>query len=203
LHFQRRRGLDFLAALTVTEENAGTLLALARDFEVREFWYGGDRTTIPSFWELRNLLGDARKVVKNLSLTPFTREIGGAVVRTRQLPGNFPGRTAGPVLLEIDCQGKSLLIIPPAPAVWRRHCLAAGLTHHDIVIVSSSDLRRDFLEPCLAQVQPEHVIVAGSPPAGLDSRQAPSDHLSWHFTRAGAVTLRITAGQVHVENWQP
>ncbi len=32
LHFQRRRGLDFLAALTVTEENAGTLLALAREF---------------------------------------------------------------------------------------------------------------------------------------------------------------------------
>lgn len=37
LHDQRRRCLDFLAALTVTTENAGTLLSLAREFDVREF----------------------------------------------------------------------------------------------------------------------------------------------------------------------
>ena len=115
LHAQRRRHLDYLTALTVTKENAGTLLALAQEFDVREFWYGGDRTTIPSFWEFRNLLGDARKEMKNLSLAPLAREIGGAVVRTRQLPGTFPGRTTGPVLLAIDYQGKSLLVIPPAP----------------------------------------------------------------------------------------
>ena len=30
LHFERRRRLDYLTALTVTKENAGTLLALAR-----------------------------------------------------------------------------------------------------------------------------------------------------------------------------
>ncbi len=82
---ERLRHLDYLAALTVTPENAGTLLALAQEFEVQEFWYGGDRPNIQSFWELRNMLGDSRKEVKNLSLAPLTREIGGAVVRTRQL----------------------------------------------------------------------------------------------------------------------
>ncbi len=41
LHAQRLRRLDYLAALTVTTENAGSLLALAQEFEVREFWYGG------------------------------------------------------------------------------------------------------------------------------------------------------------------
>ena len=142
-------------------------------------------------------------MVKNLSLAPLAREIGGAVVRTRQLPGTFPGRTAGPVLLAIDYQGKSLLIVPPAPALWRRHCLAAGLTHHDIVIVPGSDLRQDFLEPCLAQVKPEHIIVTGSPPAGLAAHLPPSDNLSWHFTREGAVTLKFTAGRLDVEHWQP
>ena len=77
---------------------------------------GGDRPNIPSFWEVRNLLGDNRREVKNLSLAPIAREIGGAVVRTRQLPGSFPNRTTGPVLLELDYQGQRLLIVPrPRP----------------------------------------------------------------------------------------
>ena len=203
LHAQRLRRLDYLTALTVTQDNAGTLLALAQEFDVREFWYGGDRTNIPSFWELRNVLGDARKVVKNLSLAPLTREIGGVQLRTRQLAGNFPNRTSGPVLLEIDYQGKRLLIVPPAPAVWRRQCLAAGLARHDVLILPASDLRPDFLPNCLAQVKPKVIIVTGSPPADFTPDAAQAEGISWHFTRQGAVTLSISSGEIQVGQWRP
>ena len=180
LHDRRLRRLDYLTALTVTTENAGTLLDLAREFDVREFWYGGDRTNIPRFWELRNLLGDARKEVKNLSLAPLTREIGGVLVQTRQLPGNFPHRTTGPVLLHLDYQGQSILIIPPAPAAWRRQCLAAGLAPHDVLILPGSDLRPDFLQPCLTQVKPRLIVVTGSAPPELPDNlpQSEGPHLA-------------------------
>jgi beta-lactamase superfamily II metal-dependent hydrolase len=198
LHTLRLRHLDYLTALTVTKENAGTLLALAREFEVREFWYGGDRPAIPSSWELHNKMGDARQEVKNLSLAPLTRQIGGVVVRTRQLPGNFPDRTTGPVLLQLDYQDKRLLIIPPATAAWRRHCLAAGLTPHDIVILPASHLRGDFWPSCLSQVRPQTVIVTGSPPADLPAALSQFPDLAWHFTRQGAVTVTISSEKLHV-----
>jgi competence protein ComEC len=202
-HTLRRRHLDYLAALTVTPENAGTLLALAQEFEVREFWYGGDRPLLQSFWELRNLLGDRGRVVKNLSLAPISREIGGVQVGTRQLPGSFPNRTSGPVLLQLDYQGNRLLIIPPAPAAWRRHCLAAGLSPHDVVILPAANLKADFLDPCLAQVKPRLVVVTGSPFADLPAALSQDPDCTWHFTRQGAVTLTIAAGKVQVSQFRP
>ena len=203
LHTLRLRHLDYLTALTVTPENAGTLLALAREFEVREFWYGGDRPNIPSFWEVRNLLGDHRRAVKNLSLAPLTRDLGDVQVRTRQLPGSFPGRTTGPVLLELDYQGQRLLIVPPAPAAWRQQCLAAGLTPSEMLIVPASNLRGDFLPSCLSQVRPQIVIVTGPPPAELPKEINQTQDTAWHFTHQGAVTVTISSGKVHVSQWRP
>ena len=200
---QRLRRLDYLAALTVTTENAGTLLALAQEFDIREFWYGGDRTNIPSFWELRNILGDARKVVKNLSLAPFTQKIGGVLVQTRQLPGNFPGRTTGPIILHLDYQGKRLLIVPPAPAAWRQLCLDAGLSPSHVLILPSTNLRGDFLNSCLSQVKPQLVIVTGSPAADLTAEISQYEDISWHFTRQGAVTLTISTQGLEVNQYRP
>jgi beta-lactamase superfamily II metal-dependent hydrolase len=203
LHTLRLGRLDYLAALTVTKENAGTLLALAREFDVREFWYSGDRPSFQRFWELRNLLGDARKEVINLSLAPLTREIGGVLVETRQLPGNFPDRGSGPVLLHFTCQGQSVLVIPPASASWRRQCLAAGLTPSNVIILPASHLRDDFLSSCLSQVKPQIVVVTGLPADVLSlPANQPSD-LAWHFTRRGAVTVTVSSGKVHLEQWQP
>ena len=203
LHTLRLRQLDYLTALTVTPENAGTLLDLAREFEVQEFWYGGDRPNIPSFWELRNVLGDNRRAVKNLSLAPLAQEIHGAVVRTRQLPGSFLGRTSGPVLLEFDCQGQRLLIIPPAPAAWRQQCLAPGLTPSEVLIVPASNLRGDFLPSCLSQVKPQIVIVTGSPPAELPPEISQPRQTAWHFTHQGAVTITVSSRGLEVRQWRP
>ncbi len=203
MHAGRLRQLDYLAALTVTQENAGTLLALAREFEVGQFWYGGDRPNIQSFWELRNILGDRRREVKNLSLAPLTQEIGGAVVQARQLPGSFGDRAAGPVLLQLDYQGKRLLILPPAPAAWRQQCLAAGLAQNDVLILPATNIRGDFLESCLSQVKPQIVVITGSPPAQLPAELSRQQDIACHFTRQGAVTVTISAGQVQLSQWRP
>lgn len=203
VHTLRQRHLDYLAALTVTQENADTLLTLAREFEVREFWYGGDRPMIQSFWELRNLLGDQGRAVKNLSLAPLNRDLGGVQVSTRQLPGSFPNRTSGPVLLHFDYQGKRLLIIPPAPPAWRQSCLAAGLTPHDVVILPATNLREGFLKACLAQVKPHLVVVTGSPAAELTAAISRHPDIDWHLTRQGAVTLTISAQGLDVSQFRP
>jgi hypothetical protein len=203
VHTLRLRRLDYLAALTVTNENAATLLNLAQEFEIQEFWYGGDRPNIQPFWELRNLLGDAGKVVKNLSLAPLLRDLGGVQVATRQLPGSLPNRSAGPVLLQLAYQGQHVLIIPPAPVAWRRQCLVAGLPPSDVLILPAARLRRDFLSACLSQVKPQIVILAGSPPWDLSTELSQYQHIAWHSTRQGAVTLTLASGQVQVQQWQP
>lgn len=201
LHGQRRQRLDFLAALSVTPENAATLLALAQEFHVGQFWYNGDRPYIQSFWELRNLLGDSRQEVKNLAIAPQAIEIGGVRVQTRQLPGTVGGRPSGPVLLQLACQGRRLLIVPPATAAWRRQCLAAGLDPSEVLILPASNLRGDFLESCLGQVKPKWVIVAGTMPA--DAMVGKEQDISWHCTRQGAVTVAISPDKVQVSQWRP
>jgi len=185
LHARQFRHLDYLAALTVTPENAPTLLNLAQEFDLQEFWYGGDRPHIQSFWELRNLLGDTGKVVKNLSLTSLTRDLGGVQVATRQLPGSRPGRSTGPVLLQLAYQGRQVLIIPPAPAAWRRQCLAAGLPPSHVLILPAANLRPDFLAACLRQVEPHIVIATGSHPAEVATELSQYQPIAWHFTRQG------------------
>ncbi len=203
VHAQRLRRLDYLAALTVTKENAGTLLALAQDFEVGQFWYSGDRPDIPGFWELRNILGDSRKEVKNLSLKPLTQEIGGAVVRTMQLAQGDAGRSTGPVMLQFDYLGKRLLLVPPAPAAWRQKCLAAGLSPNDVLILPAANLRGDFSKTCISQVKPQIVVVTGAIPDALSSELSQQRDIAWRFTRQGAVTLTISSRGVEVNQWRP
>lgn len=195
---RQRLHLDYVLALTVTAQNAATLLALVRDFEVGEFWFSGDRPPLPAWWELRNFLGDNLRPVKNLALGQIHLTIGGVQVQTRQLPGNVPGGSSGPVLLQMDYRGRRLLAIPPGPANWRERCLAAGLPRSDVLFLPAWNLHQDFVESCLQQVQPQILVVTGAPTAAghmLLARQKPKN---LYLGSQGAVTLTVSANDLTI-----
>lgn len=203
LHRQRWRRLDIMTALTVTGDNAATLLAVAREFEVKEFWYGGDRPYLADFWELRNLLGDSGREVLNLSLASLRREIGGVRVSARQLRDSLGGRTGGPVLLRLDYQGNRLLIIPPGKKAWREKCLAAGLEPHEVVIIPATALMEDSGKAWLSQTRPQALVVTGSIPPDLPDKFKQDAEIKWYFTNQGAVTLIIDQRGWRVRQWRP
>ncbi len=198
LHGQQLLRLDYLAALSITAQNAPTLLALVQEFEVAEFWSGGERPPLAAYWELRNYLGDHRKRVRNLALEPLATAVGGVQIASRQLPGNIPGRSAGPVILQLTYQGQQVLIVPPGSADWRARCLAAGLPPSQVLILPAANLKADFLPDCLRQVAPRFLILTGSkaalPPAALTG--------SWQGAVSAAdrqnITVTIRPGDIQV-----
>ncbi len=183
--------LDYLAALTITAQNAATLLALVREFEVQEFWYGGDRPPLPSFWELRNHLGDNRQVVRNLSLSPSQQNIGGVRVESHQLRASLDGRTSGPVILRFTYGGRRLLVLPPGAEAWREHCLTVGLSKSEVLILPESNLQRDFLAGCLSQVAPQVLIITGSPSANAWAALTEAWPKTFYHTGQGEVTVTL------------
>ncbi|AEB08052.1 ComEC/Rec2-related protein [Desulfobacca acetoxidans DSM 11109] len=203
LHWRQIRTVDCLAALTVTKENAGTLLAVAKDFQVKQFWYGGGRPLIPDFWKLKNRLGDDRREVQNLSLRPMTLDIGGAQVQTSQLREDNQMRPNGPVLLRLAYQGHNILVAPPLTTQWRQQCPLSWLVGTDVWILPGSELHHDFWQDGLLLLRPKIVVATGpeTATAGLASSGMPGVHT--YVTRQGAVTLRIDSQGVRVEQWRP
>jgi len=190
--------LDYLAALTITSQNAATLLALVREFKVQEFWYGGERPPLPAFWELRNHLGDNRKVVKNLSLHPIQQTIGGVRVESRQLPESLMGRAGGPVMLQFEYGGRRLLVLPPGPEAWRERCLGAGLPKSEVLILPAANLHQDFLAGCLRQVGPQALVITGAPPPNALAALAAAWPGTFYQTAHGEVTITLAPDTLKV-----
>ena len=94
LHAQQLRRLDYLAALTVTPENAGTLLNLAQEFELQELWYGGDRPNIQQFLGIAQSPGRRRQ--DRSRTCPWPRSPGTSAASWYP-PDSFPAISpAGP-----------------------------------------------------------------------------------------------------------
>jgi len=191
LYGRQYRRVHYLVALTITPQNAATLLALAREFTIQEFWYAGDRPHLSAYWELRNLLGDAQKVVKNLSLQPVDAEIAGVKIESRQLSGLLGERPGGPVILQWSYQGIKVLVLPPGTAEWRRRLLTAGLPASTVLIMPGSDLHQDFYRDCLAQVQPQVLVITGRATAAGLAALATDWPGKTLFTDQGEVIITI------------
>lgn len=159
------RRLDYLTPLTITAQNTQTLKDLIENFEVQEFWYNGERPPLASFWELRNSLGEQRRLVRNVSLQAVAQDIGGVRVTSRQLSDSSFQRPSGPVMLQFEYRGQRLLILPPGTALWRERCLNAGLSESDVLILPAANLHHDFMSACLGQVKPHFLIITGLPSA--------------------------------------
>lgn len=203
LHWRQIRTVDCLAALTVTKENAGTLLAVAKDFQVKQFWYGGGRPLIPDFWKLKNRLGDDRREVQNLSLRSMSLDIGGAQVQTSQLREDNQVRPKGPVLLRLAYQGHNILVAPPLTTQWRQQCPLSWLVGTDAWILPGSELHHDFWQDGLLLLRPKIVVATGSETATAGSASSGMPGVHTYVTRQGAVTLRIDSQGVRVEQWRP
>ena len=149
------------------------------------------RSPLAAFWELRNHLGDNRKVVKNLSLNPIQQTIGGVRVESRQLPESQSGRTSGPVMLQFAYGRRRLLVLPPGPEAWRERCLAAGLPKSEILILPASNLHQDFLAGCLSQVGPQVLIITGSPAAKALAALTAAWPGIFYRSSQGEVTVKV------------
>lgn len=199
LQARQRLNLRYLVALTLTSQNIATALALVQELSVPEFWYNGERPPLPAFWELRNYLGDQRRIVKNLSLHPATLEIGGVEVVSRQVAEAFPGRTSGPVMLSLTYQGRKLLVLPPAGSAWRERCLAAGLPPSHILVLPARNIQEDFIEGCLAQVKPAYVVITGWPTQKNLALLAAAWTGQLFLTQQGEVVISLGTTGVHVQ----
>jgi competence protein ComEC len=202
LHYRQIRKVDYLVALSLTRQNAASLLAVAQNFNLGQFWYEGGRAPFQAFWELKNMLGDQRLPVLNLSIQPPPDEIAGVGIKVWQLPGERSSRPAGPLVLQLTYHNQRLLFIPPGKKQWREQLLELGAKlSSDAVWIPALPREGNFWEDRLHLLRPRLVVVTGHGKAVHPGQSEKIANQDWRFTQEGAVTVKATAAGLAVRQF--
>jgi len=189
-HWRQFRHLDQVAALGLSQENAGELLTLARQFRVDGWWCGRRGAPGPAYWELWNFLGDRGQAPRSLERGKPPAALGEAGLNFLSL-----GQEKGIVLL-LTYQGRQVLVIPPLRHWEDRD--GAGLPRRAEVLIIPGILPDSARDALLDRFKPDQAVVYGNP------RQAPAEagrrpaRAPLHFTRDGAVSVYLTPTGVKV-----
>jgi competence protein ComEC len=194
LHWRQFQRLDQVMALGLAQGNAPELLALARQFQVGQFWYGRRGPQGPAYYELVNLLGDQNRSPRSLERGRPPGALGSVGLEFLRLGDD--GATA----LRFSHQGRQVLIMPPV-----RRLDTGALT-----LAPGSRVAALLLPAALAQTleayrerwHPEIMVIYGAPRKAVAAAPQPG-RIRGYFTREGAVSLRISGNAVAVHQWRP
>lgn len=189
-HWRQFRHVDQVAALGLSQDNAGELLTLARQFKVGEWWYGRRGVPGPAYWELWNFLGDRGQAPRSLERGKPLASLGEAALKFPSL-----GQEKGTALL-LTYQGRQALIIPPVRHWEDRD--GAGLPEGVEVLIIPGILPDSAGTVLLDRFKPDQVVIYGN------SRRATPEAGNWpariplQITRNGAVSVYLDAAGVTV-----
>ncbi|MBW1987499.1 MAG: ComEC/Rec2 family competence protein [Deltaproteobacteria bacterium] len=204
LHYCQVSQVDYLVALATTRQNAGTLLTVAQNFTLGQFWYEGGRVPDPAFWELRNMLGDQRLPVLNLAIKPPPAEIQGIEIRLFQESRWPGGRSHGPVVLQLGYKNQRLLFIPPARREWLGRLADFGTALASEVVWAPRRLTDSkFWGTLLPYLHPQVVVVSGGSGEKEPGKQDGLGTIKWYYTDQGAVTAVVSDSGLTMRQWRP
>jgi hypothetical protein len=191
-HWRQFRSLDGVLAFSLSRDNAGELLTLARQFDVGGFWYGRRGRPGPEMWDLGNYLGDRGRLPRPLE--PWRGgvrppEALGSVKLAYLKLGPYQG-----FALIVTWGERRVLILPPGrlPEDLQGFQAAAGL---DLLVLPAGLAGNPGLAVLLARLQPAHLVLYGH-----DSGAA-TEEIPGLFTRDGAVSVYLAPAAVRVRQW--
>jgi hypothetical protein len=177
-------------ALTLTSKNAPEMLKLAQEFTLGEFWFGGGARGEDTV-TLRNFLGDLGRPARSLERARPPLELDRVGLNYHSLKG---GRG---VALEVTCQGRRILIVPPAGELdLEGYQKKAETSPPEALIVPG-----ETLTGRLSALRPKYVIIYGSHSRGKAPGREPAAQR--YFTREGAVSLYLSPEGVHPSQRRP
>jgi competence protein ComEC len=192
LHWRQFRSLDLAIALNLNEANAGELLALAREFTVGSYWYGGRGRAGPGSWDFANYLGDRGATVQSLDRGRPPGALGSVDLKYVKL-----GADAAPAL-EIAYQDQRVLLVPPVRGLPADDLPAAEGPFAALVIPGALAGPQDR-QAIMDRLNPRRVVIYGDP-GRSKAAQSPWP-VPCQFTREGAVSLHLSASGVSARQW--
>jgi len=189
-HWRQFRRLDLVVALTLSQDNAGELLTLARQFEVGGFWFGGRGRQGPAYWDLWNYLGDRGRAPRWLERRPPDR-LGSVRLTFLKL-----GQETG-MALQLAWEGRRALIVPPVRRLGPQD-LAAAPSSPDLLILPALTVGGPEGQALLENLHPGRLVLYGG---SLDRAPGRTAGISCYFTRKGAVSVYLSATETAVRQW--
>ena len=193
LHWRQWRRLDEVMALSLAQGNAPELLALARQFQVEQFWYGRRGPAGPALYELINLLGDEKRSPRSLEWGHPPQALGSMELALRPLG-------AGRLALLLSYQGRVVVVVPPGTR--GQAAGLAGLPGMRVAALIIPGNAARALDAWSAAVRPEIIAVYGAAPGIITAAARPSGVRSY-YTQEGAVSLKISTQGATVRQWRP
>jgi hypothetical protein len=192
-HWRQFRHLDLVAALTLSQDNAGEMLALARQFEVGAFWFGRRGRPGPAYWDLTNYLGDRGQTPRSLERRP-PESLGSVQLAYLPLAG---GRG---LALSLAWGRRRALILPPARHLAPEDLGAAAPLSPDLLVLPAAAAGEgQTSQGWLKLLKPGCLVLYGGAPHEAAGPEAASPRF---FTRRGAVSVYLGEAAVRVKQWR-
>lgn len=193
LHWRQWQRLDEVMALRLAQGNATELLALARQFQVGQFWYGRRGPQGPAYYELINWLGDQGRSPRSLKRGKPPGTLGSVGLSWRPLAERGAA-------LQLTYQGRVVLIVPPGGRLPAEGWPLIPGTRLAALFISGKPA--PDLGTLAGSLHPAIITIYGVPPEDVGSENLPAGSRCLR-TAAGAVSLRIYAGGARVRQWRP
>ncbi len=193
-HWRQFRRLDLAAALTLSQDNAGELLALVRQFQVGGCWFGRRGREGPANWDLWNYLGDRGAAPRSLERGRPPESLGSVRLEFLRL-----GRDQG-LALQLTWEGRRGLLIPPVRNLAAADLPGGAGPRPDLLVLPAPAAgSRDEALAVLDRLRPGLLVLyGGQEDPGLSPHLA---GIPWHRTRHGAVSVYLSADETRVKQW--
>jgi competence protein ComEC len=192
-HWRQFRGLDLVAALTLSQDNAAELLTLARQFAVGGYWFGRRGREGPAYWDLWNYLGDRGAAPRSLERGRPPTHLGSVTLNFLQL-----GQERG-VALQLQGEGRRALIIPPVRHLTSQDLPGGAVVAPDLLILPAPLAGHQEGLALLRHLQPGCLVLYGGSRDPDAAGWAPE--IPYHFTRNGAVSVYLAPNAITVRQW--
>jgi competence protein ComEC len=191
-HWRQFRRLDLAVALTLSQDNAGELLTLARQFQVGSFWFGRRGRPGPDYWDLGNYLGDRGQSPRWLERRP-PESLGGVKLEFLRL-----GQEKG-LAMQLTWEGRRVLLLPPARQLAFRDLPGGAGPPPDLLVLPASLAAQEGAPAALAELNPGRLVLYGS---RRDGAALGESAIPRFLTLNGAVSVYLARGEVSVSQWQ-
>ena len=190
-----------MLAFTLSRDNAGELLTLARQFNMGGMWYGHRGLPGPASWDLWKYLGDRGESLRPLEPWPGGPQppasLGSARLEYLKLGPK------GSFALAVSGQGRRVLILPPERQESLSRAAAsiqAVSSSLDLLVLPAATARAPEFEPWLADLKPRLLVIYGG--AGRPGDYQRLAQIPYRLTRDGAVSVFLGPEALRVRQWE-